>query len=135
VLLLVAGFLLALARGRRLGAPVAEPLPVTVPAAETVHGRGRLYQRAKARTVALATLRTAARDRLARALDLPAHTPVDVLAAAVAERTGAPVDQVLAVLDGPVEAEDAELVRVAAALDALQRAATPQAPTDEGETR
>ena len=106
-----------------------EPLPVTVPAAETVRGRGRLYQRAKARTVAIGTLRTAARERLARLLDLPTDTPVAELAAAVAARTGAPADDVLAVLDGPVEEEDIDLVRVAAALDALQRAVAQ--PTGE----
>jgi hypothetical protein len=135
VLLLAAGALLALASARRLGAPVPEPLPVTVPAAETVRGRGRLYQRAKARTVAIGTLRTAARERLARLLDLPTDTPVAELAAAVAARTGTPVDDVLAVLDGPVEEEDTDLVRVAAALDALQRAVAQPAgePAREGE--
>ena len=47
--LIVAAVLAAAARARRLGAPVAEPLPVLVPATETVTGRGRLYQRSRDR--------------------------------------------------------------------------------------
>jgi hypothetical protein len=124
VLLLAASLLLAFARGRRLGGPVAEPLPVAVPAAETVRGRGRLYQRAKARTPAIGTLRTAARERLTHLLDLPPDTPDAALADAVAARTGIPADEVLAVLTAPVDNDDiadpdAELVRYATALDTL----------------
>jgi hypothetical protein len=97
--LLGVGFvLLALARARRLGAPVAEPLPVTVRAKETVEGRGRLYQRAKARAPALGTLQSAARERLAHLLDLPPTADRATLVAAVSEATGwlpADVDRTL----------------------------------------
>ncbi|WP_221655742.1 DUF4350 domain-containing protein, partial [Actinotalea ferrariae] len=48
---------LALWRGRRLGAVVTEPLPVTVRAAETTLGRGRLYRRGRSRGHAAAALR------------------------------------------------------------------------------
>ncbi|WP_188037600.1 DUF4350 domain-containing protein, partial [Actinotalea sp. JY-7885] len=57
---LLAGFLvvvLALWRGRRLGPVVTEPLPVTVRAAETTLGRGRLYRRGRSRGHAAASLR------------------------------------------------------------------------------
>jgi hypothetical protein len=63
--------LLALWRGRRLGPPVAEPLPVVVRAAETVEGRGRLYAAAHARDRSAAALRAGAAARLADKLGLP----------------------------------------------------------------
>jgi len=127
-LLMIGGVLLALALGRRLGVPIGEPLPVTVPAAETVHGRGRLYQRANARTAAAQTLRTAARNRLTELLDLPADTADDTLADAIAARTGRSSDEVLAALSRPLTEvkrwsgradADAELVSLASVLDAL----------------
>src|SRR5205823_564014 len=60
----LAGVAFALARARRLGPPVSEPLPVAVRAAETVEGRGLLYRRANARQAALATLRASTLSRL-----------------------------------------------------------------------
>jgi hypothetical protein len=135
ILLLIAAALLALAQGRRIGSPVAEPLPISVPAAETVHGRGRLYRRAKARDAALDTLRAAARDRLGRVLNLPADTPTDALAEAVAARTGRPAEEVRALLDGPVDDDDKPFVEVATALDNLPAdvARAPAGPApDEG---
>ncbi|MBV1849479.1 DUF4350 domain-containing protein [Catellatospora tritici] len=71
LLLLVAGVLLALAKGRRLGAPAVEPLPVEVRGAETALGRARLYLRARARGPVLDVLRADARVRLRTALGLP----------------------------------------------------------------
>jgi len=129
VLLLFAGLLLAIARARRLGAPVPEPLPVTVPAAETVLGRGRLYARAKARGPALATLQVAARERLARLLDLPAGAPREVLVAAVAAQTGWTPEgragwtpeTVESVLYAPPPEDDEHLVAAATNLDTLLR--------------
>ena len=47
--LALVALLIVLWRARRLGPPVTEPLPVEVRAAETVLGRARLYQRARAR--------------------------------------------------------------------------------------
>ena len=62
--LLLVGLLLALWRGRRLGPPVAEQLPVVVRSAEIVEGHGRLYEVAAARDRAAAILRSAAERRL-----------------------------------------------------------------------
>ena len=62
--------LLALARGRRLGRLVREPLPVVVRAIETTESRGRLYRRAGDRARAAAVLRSGTADRLARRLAL-----------------------------------------------------------------
>ena len=56
-LLLATVVLLALARGRRLGRLVREPLPVVVRAIETTESRGRLYRRAGDRARAAAVLR------------------------------------------------------------------------------
>ena len=64
-----AAVLFAVARARRLGPPVAEPLPVLVPSAEAVTGRGRLYHRIGARQATLDALRTAAIVRLTRVLN------------------------------------------------------------------
>jgi hypothetical protein len=131
-LLLAAGLLVALARARRLGGPVPEPLPVTVPAAETVHGRGRLYARAKAREPAFTTLRTATRERLCRLLDLPADAPPETLVSAVAAQTGWDRATVDSVLHAPVPEDDEQLVAAATNLDTLLRAVTR---THEGDLR
>src|SRR5262249_53661964 len=145
-LLLLALLALAVARGRRLGPPVVEPLPVVVRGAETVEGRGRLYHRARARGPALDVLPAAARDRLPPATSEPAsdgraHPPTDgnrrgartggqvldpgaapsTVVGALAARTGWPPDEIDEVLYGPPPTDDAGLVRLSAQLDALVR--------------
>ena len=110
---------LALWRARRLGRVVVEPLPVVVRAAETVEGRGRLYQAARARDTAGEALRSGARSRLARRLGGGSATDQAVLVALAAERTGRPSADVHALLYGPPPADDAALVRLADDLDAL----------------
>jgi hypothetical protein len=135
LLLLLAGVLLALAAGRRLGPPVREPLPVTVRATETLEGRVRLYARAKARGPALSTLRTAAQQRLIRLLDLPTDAdPVDVCTAVAAQAGGTP-DEVREVLYGAEPSDDKELLQSAKRLDALLHAVSRTGPAthDEGE--
>ena len=119
--LAVAVLLLALWRGRRLGAVVREPLPVTVPAVETVRGRGRLYRRAGARDRAAGILRAAARDRLAPLLGLPRGAPPAAVVGAVAARARRPQDEVGGLLYGAAPADDAALVRLATTLDALEK--------------
>jgi hypothetical protein len=127
-LVLLAALLAAVARSRRLGAPVPEPLPVLVPSTETVTGRGRLYQRSRDRGAALAVLRVAARERLAKLLDQPADVPGLTLAAAVAAHTGDDPETVHDLLYGPAPQSDEELVASAAALEELIGAVT-QVPT------
>lgn len=128
--------LVVLWRARRLGPPVTEPLPVEVRAAETVLGRARLYQRARARGPAAATLRTAALDRLRGRLGLPAATGPGELAARVAERVGGTPEQIRELLYGRAPETDAELLELARSLDRLTRtvAAAPGRPT-EGDHR
>jgi hypothetical protein len=126
--------LLALARARRLGPPVSEPLPVLVPAAEAVAGRGRLYQRTRGRGVALAALRAAALPRVVRGLGLPPAPPPDpgTVVAAAAARTRLPPDHVRRTLYGPEPSTDQEFAGAVAALDALVAAVTRERPPTAG---
>ncbi|ONH35392.1 hypothetical protein BL254_11640 [Protofrankia sp. BMG5.30] len=111
---------LALWRGRRLGPPVPEPLPVVVRAAETVEGRGRLYAAAQARDLAAAVLRATARGRLTERLGLPTRArparPGDAgqpeadptaLVASVAARTGRSPMEITLLLYGSGMSQDA----------------------------
>ncbi|CAO5147649.1 DUF4350 domain-containing protein [Frankia sp. AiPs1] len=100
--------LLALWRGRRLGPPVPEPLPVLVRAAESVEGHGRLYASARARDRAADALRAGGRLRLAERIGLPLRTgpagtpepdPV-ALVASVAEQTGRSPSEIGSLLYG-----------------------------------
>ncbi|QOC93551.1 DUF4350 domain-containing protein [Micromonospora craniellae] len=125
--LLLAALLVGAGRARRLGPPTPEPLPVTVPAAETVRGRAHLYQRAQARESAAETLRAAARARLARRLHLSADTEREGLTAAVATRTGTPRETVDRLLHGAAPATDQELLDLATGLD---RAASADGPAE-----
>lgn len=117
----VAVVLLALWRARRLGQVVTEPLPVVVRAAEAVEGRSRLYRAAGARGTAGEALRAGARDRLARRFGLPSDAGRAALVATVATRSGRDPVEVDLVLYGAPPADDAALVGLADALDALSQ--------------
>jgi hypothetical protein len=120
--LLVVVVLLAAWRGRRLGPVVREPLPVIVRAAETAHGRARLYRSANARDRAAEALRQAVRARLAATLGLPAATTPPTLVAAVAEHTDRSPGAVATLLYGDDRIpDDAGLVRLTDDLDQLER--------------
>jgi hypothetical protein len=121
--LLVLGVLLVLWRGRRLGPAVTEPLPVVVRAAEVVEGHGRLYRRAGARDRAAAALRGATLTRLATHAGLRRGARTDDVVAVAAAVTGRPAADVGYLLGGPPPADDADLLRLAAELDALEAAA------------
>ncbi|MBX7268998.1 DUF4350 domain-containing protein [Micromonospora sp. Llam7] len=127
--LTLAALLIAVGRARRLGPPAPEPLPVTVPAAETVLGRARLYQRAGARESVAQALRAAARSRLARRLHLPADTPDGGVAAAVAAGTGDRPDAIHELLYGDTPGTDRDLIELAAGLDRATRGGVAT-PTD-----
>ncbi|MEV0002308.1 DUF4350 domain-containing protein [Micromonospora sp. NPDC050980] len=131
--LAVAGLLAVLWRARRLGPPVAEPLPVSVRSAETVRGRARLYRRAGARDTVAATLRDAALDRILPRLNLPPDTPDDEVTARVAAGTGDDPQRVAELLHGPAPADDRELLELARELDTLTRTLAPH--PNEGEPR
>jgi hypothetical protein len=117
----VAVVLCALWRIRRLGPLVPERLPAVVRAAETVEGHGRLYRSRRSRDRAAAALRDAALARLATRLGLPESGMPAAITVAVAARAGEPAEQVAAVLFGPVPDDDVALVRLADALDNLEK--------------
>lgn len=118
----VAALFAALWRARRMGRLVAEPLPVVVKSAETTQGRARLYRRGRSRAHAASILRDAARRRLRARLGLPPGDDADAaLAEAVAARTSRSSSAVTTILAGPDPADDAELVRLADTLDALEK--------------
>ncbi len=121
--LVVAGVLAAVWRGRRLGPLVMERLPVAIRASEATEGRARLYHRAHARDRASAVLRSAARTRLAPLVGVPtrqAHS-ADALLPALSARLVDSQRDVRELLFGTAPADDAELVRLADQLDALER--------------
>ncbi|MBI1757687.1 MAG: DUF4350 domain-containing protein [Actinobacteria bacterium] len=123
VQLLVGGFLVALWRGRRLGPVVAEPLPVVVRAAETVEGRSRLYRRVRATGRAADALRAGTLARVVPRVGIGVAPRPEAVVAAVARRAGQPEPVVATLLYGPPPVDDAALVRLADALDGLERAA------------
>ncbi|MGH8791598.1 MAG: DUF4350 domain-containing protein [Stackebrandtia sp.] len=123
------GVLLALWRGRRLGPPVTEPLPAPVPAAETVHGRARLYRRASAYAQTMRALRFGALDRVRPVLRVSTQATQDEVVAAAAARSGWTDAQVSEVLYGAEPTSEAELLAAVHTLDALTAAienANPQ---------
>ncbi len=129
--LLVAGLVTALWRGRRLGPPVPERLPVRVPAAETTRGRAGLYRRLGARGRAAEVLRADARRLLAARLGLAAPAGAEALTTAVAGATpGYDAAAVTTLLYGAAPADDRALVELADALDRLR--ATVGGPVQVG---
>lgn len=123
--LLLAGLLVALWRGRRLGPPVVEPLPVVVRAAEAVEGRSRLYRRAQARDRAADALRSGALARMVPRLGIDSsgggEPSPEAVIAAIASRSGRSDADVHAVLFGPPPTDDAGLVALADSLDSIVR--------------
>lgn len=110
VLLACATVLAGVWRGRRFGPLVAESLPVTVRAAETLEGRARLYARSGDAAHALDTLRAGALDRLGALLGLGRAAPAGEVADAAAELIGAPRERVRDILIDTVPADPAGLV-------------------------
>jgi hypothetical protein len=121
VQLLFAGVLVALWRGRRLGPVVTEPLPVVVRAAETVQGRSRLYRRVRATDRAADALRNGTLARLVPRVGIGVAPSRDAVVASVANRTHRPEPAIGALLYGPPPMDDAALVRLADALDEIER--------------
>lgn len=103
LLLALAAVLAVVARARRLGAPVPDPRPPVLPAAELASSLATLIERSGGRADAARRLRQALRRELAVALGRVADAPSEQLLAAVAARTGLdPAVVSTALLDAPV---------------------------------
>lgn len=116
--------LIALWKGRRIGPLVVEDLPVVVRASEAVEGRGRLYRSRRARDRAAQALRSATLQRLLPRLGLSADTPPPGVLQAVTSRSRFDPEVLRNILFGQPPATDAELVRLAHALDDVERQVT-----------
>ena len=100
---------------------MTEPLPVTVRAAETVEGHGRLYHRLNAYDRAAGALRSGVIGRLSGAYG-HADDPL-ALSAVLAERTGLDPSQVRRMLVDARPTTDEDLVNLARDLDRLEQEA------------
>lgn len=111
--------------GRRMGPLAIEPLPVIVPAAETVRGRSALLQRASGRAEALRDLRAAALVRLGRRLALPPDTPAAEVAARAAAASGLDPAWTEGVLLTEVPRDDSSLIRIAIDITTIESEVHP----------
>lgn len=122
MLLLIAAFvLLAWERGRRLGAPVEERMPVRVPANELVLATGELMQRSQTREAAAAVVRDGFRRDAALRLGLGPDADRELLADRVAGWSGADPEGVAIALGETPPRDDAELLAIVRAVGRLRR--------------
>ena len=122
VLGMITALLAAAWRGRRFGPLVAETLPVTVRASETMLGRARLTAKAADAAHAADALRTGTLSRLAARLGLATRADAAAVADAAADRIRVDRAGVRALLTGPLPGSDAELVPYARRLAELESA-------------
>ncbi|MEJ1087428.1 DUF4350 domain-containing protein [Microbacterium sp. Mu-80] len=109
-------------RGRRFGPLVAETLPVTVRASETMHGRARLTAKAADAPHAAEALRDGTRRRLAARLALSTRATSQQVADAASDRLRVPRGSLYDLLDGPPPHSDHELIDLARKLADLETA-------------
>ena len=120
-LMMIGAFLLAaMARGKRLGPLTPERLPVEVPAAETLVGKARLMRSQRSYAHAATALRSATASAIASTLGVPHSADRDALVRAINQR-GLPPSRYETALWGPPPSTEAELVRLANDLDALEK--------------
>ncbi len=122
VLLLLAGIASIWWRGRRFGPLVAESLPVTVRASETMHGRARLTAKAADAPHAAAAIRAGTRGRLAARLALSPRATAKEVADAASDRLRVPRGSLLELLDGAPPHDDRDLIDLARRLAELETA-------------
>lgn len=120
LLLVVAGITAAVWRGRRFGPLVAETLPVTVRASETMQGRARLTAQAADAAHAASALRDGTVRRLARRLGLTSSAKAEEVADAAADRLRIPRGSLHRLLTGALPGDDGGLVEFARQLDDLE---------------
>lgn len=115
----IAFLAVALIRGRRLGQPVEEELPVPLPASDLVLASGHLLDRNDDAADAAERLRRRARRDLGLATGLGADPPPDQLLVLLRDRAGIDRDLVDRALARPVHSRG-DLVAVSADLDRLR---------------
>lgn len=121
--LVIAFFVLALWRARRLGRPVAEPQPVAIESSELTQAVARLLGRADRPARAAAVLRDRARRDLSGPLGLGLDAPADEVVGAIVRRTGLSADQARRAAIDPVTSDD-DLVEVAGLLTQIRKETT-----------
>lgn len=107
--------LYALSRGKRLGSPILEPVPIELPSSTYVEAVGRLYGRAQDATQRSGTiLRSDLRTDLARRVGMSSDATATELASALVPLgdRGALID----LLDGVAPVHDSDLVALARTL-------------------
>lgn len=108
--------LYAFARGRRLGSPILEPVPIELPSSTYIDAVGRLFGRADDSTSRSASiLRTDLRNDLARRVGMSANATATELAGALGSHGDN--EAVVEMLDGRAPTTDAELVALATSLN------------------
>ncbi|WP_144877238.1 DUF4350 domain-containing protein [Microbacterium sp. 1.5R] len=122
LLLMLAALAAALWRGQRFGPLVAETLPVTVRASETMLGRARLTAKAGDAAHAAEAIRDGSRRRLARRLGLAARASADEVADAASDRLRIPRGSLQTLLAGPLPGDDEGLIELARRLSELESA-------------
>lgn len=122
LLLLLGGIVATIARGQRFGPLVAETLPVTVRASETMHGRARLTAKAADAAHAATALQTGTRRRLAARLGLAVHAQPAEVADAATDRLRIPRGSLYDLLGGPPPTTDADLIDFSRRLADLESA-------------
>lgn len=117
--------LLALWRGRRMGALVHESLPVVVRASETTEGRAGLYRSRNARDRVAAALRNGFLERSVPKLGLNTDSGSQAVVATLAARTGDDPHHLEQLLypgpNDPYATDDGAMLRLGEALDELTR--------------
>jgi hypothetical protein len=122
---LAVAFLVVIAwRARRLGKPVTEPQPVSLPGSRLTAARGELMGRARSRGQAADLLRADLRRTLSSRLGVPISASPEQMADTVAARTELDRDDVVAVLAGIGPADEGELVTLADEVERIREAAT-----------
>ncbi|MFD5215787.1 DUF4350 domain-containing protein [Microbacterium sp. NPDC058345] len=122
VLLLLSGLAAVWWRGRRFGPLVAESLPVTVRASETMHGRARLTAKAADAAHAGAAIREGTVRRLSRRLALSPRASAQEVADAASDRLRVPRGSLHDLLGGPPPASDHDLIDLGRKLAELETA-------------
>ncbi|WP_309128049.1 DUF4350 domain-containing protein [Microbacterium sp.] len=122
VLLLLAGIAAVCWRARRFGPLVAESLPVTVRASETMHGRAHLTAKAGDSAHAAVAIREGTTLRLSRRLGLSPRASAHEVADSAADRLRVPRGSLHELLAGPSPASDRDLIDLARKLAELETA-------------